>query len=95
MARLFVKQINLEKIIATTETKINLPISADYLNDTLSSLLRSLDIAVPLILSKHIFEIKNFNRTSFFKDDFIEKIFFSRLDVEIIIDKKRKKDDCK
>ena len=95
MARLFIKQMNSEKIIAKAETKINLPISADYFNDTLSALLRPLDIAVPLILSKHLSEIKNFNKTSFFKDDFIEKIFFSHLDVEIIIDKKRKNANCK
>ncbi|MEZ4358094.1 MAG: hypothetical protein R2876_05645 [Eubacteriales bacterium] len=95
MARLFIKQIKHEKIIATTETKVTLPISASYLNDILSQVLRPLDIAVPIILSKHISEIKNFYKTSFLKDDFMENIYFSRLEVEIIIDKKKKKNICK
>ncbi|MFA5675684.1 MAG: hypothetical protein WDA65_04095 [Christensenellales bacterium] len=44
------------------------------------------DLSKPLICAKHFSEIEAFSRTVFFPDDFVEKVSFDVLEVEIIGD---------
>jgi hypothetical protein len=41
------------------------------------------------MLKKHYAEIKNFRRTVFYPDDFIEPVSFDTLELEIIVKKKK------
>ena len=44
----------------------------------------TLDIATPVVLSKHVFHFLNFHNTTFFPQDFPEEVTFSRLVLEDI-----------
>lgn len=57
-----------------------------YLN-SIQSICNELDLEMPVILSKHKNDLEAFNLASFLPTDFIEKIDFQRLDIEIFIDK--------
>lgn len=48
----------------------------------------SFDLSKPIICAKHHAEIKNFSRTVFYTDDFVESVDFETLEIEIIGDKK-------
>ena len=48
----------------------------------------SFDLSKPIICAKHHAEIKNFSRTVFYADDFVESVDFETLEIEIIGDKK-------
>ncbi len=47
------------------------------------------DLTKPIICKKHLNEIKNFRRTIFYADDFIESINFDTFEIEIIVNKKK------
>ena len=47
------------------------------------------DLTKPIVCAKHMGEIKNFNRTVFFPDDFVEPVSFDTLEIEIIDIKKK------
>ncbi len=48
------------------------------------------DLTKPIMLQKHLSEIERFNRTIFYADDFIEKVPFDSLEIEIIAEKKKR-----
>ena len=45
----------------------------------------------PVILSKHLFELRQFQRTTFFPGDFLEPVSFDRMEIEIFKEEKRKR----
>jgi hypothetical protein len=47
------------------------------------------DLSKPLMLEKHLSEIRQFNRTVFYADDFIESVSFDSLEIEKIVTKKK------
>lgn len=68
----------------------------DIRNDTaLSGAMREIcsafDQPVPVILNKHIKELNNFRRTVFKKEDFIESVDFDSMELEILVEEKKKK----
>lgn len=42
------------------------------------------DLSKPIICAKHFYEIEAFSRTVFFPDDFVDKVTFDALEIEII-----------
>ena len=62
----------------------------DSLHAALEDICKDLDLARPVILGKHVREINKFSRTSFKKADFIEKINYDALEIEIINEEKAK-----
>lgn len=57
---------------------------ADF-SEALEELCRFFDVQRPLWLGKHSREMEQFSHTSFNKDHFIERIAFTRLEVELIL----------
>ena len=47
------------------------------------------DLSKPIILEKHMNEIKNFNITVFQSDDFVESVKFDSFEIEKIVTKKK------
>ncbi len=47
------------------------------------------DLTNPIVCTKQLCEIKNFNRTVFYPDDFLESVNFDTLEIEIIDIKKK------
>ena len=55
---------------------------ADW-NAPLGELCRALDIARPIVLSKHVNDLLSFSHTAFRPGDFIESVRFDRLEIEL------------
>ena len=54
----------------------------DNFNDYVNSICYELDMPNPVILIKHIKNFILFNYTTFFQEDFIEKVFFEKFVLE-------------
>ena len=52
----------------------------------LSEIFYKLDISAPVWLPKHDREFAEFKKIIFFKDDFIDEIYFDRLEIDLIDD---------
>ena len=52
-------------------------------NEPIGECCHALNLARPIILSKHVNELINFGHTVFRPDDFVEKIDFDRLEAEL------------
>ena len=57
----------------------------------LQELCRRMDIPRPLWLGKHQKEYDGFRRTAFSQDHFMERIAFSRLEIELIVPEEERK----
>lgn len=56
---------------------------ADFLS-ALSAICDHFDLSKPIVCAKHSAEIKSFNRTVFYPDDFVESVDFDTLEIQII-----------
>ena len=54
----------------------------------LHELCQALDLARPVVLSKHIRELEQFSHTQFRQSDFMEPVSFDRFEIEIFPEKK-------
>ena len=79
----------------TADTMIDCPDTLASDQDAITAFIgeaaAALDLARPVILSKHFKEIREFGRTIFKPADFMEDVPFDRFEVELIYDKKSKK----
>lgn len=55
----------------------------------IGALCKPLDLAVPVILNKHVAELQKFSRTVFKAGDFMESIAFDAFEMEIFPEKKK------
>jgi len=78
------------KISQSTSLSFNDDASIDLYLSAIQSLCNELDLEMPIILSKHKNDMEVFSLVSFFPTDFIDKVEFQRLDIEIFIDKDKK-----
>lgn len=63
--------------------------NADDFTDALTSVCDHFDLTKPIVTGKHEAEIRNFYRTIFYPDDFIESVDFDTFEIEIIVNKKQ------
>ena len=59
----------------------------------LHELCQDLDLCRPVILKKHVNDLKQFSRVVFKPADFIESVDFDEFEIEVIPDKKKKSTD--
>lgn len=72
------------KIEAHHTVQCAYPAVEEYIS-AIATICRELDIPNPVVLKKHEKELAEFNMTRFHPDDFMEKVNFQRVDVEVII----------
>lgn len=58
--------------------------------EVLTPICKVLDIARPLMLSKHLRELAQFSRTTFYEGDFMETIDFDKFLMEILPEEKKR-----
>ena len=82
MVRIWAKIMKGDKILSDTiyENKENFNLENFF--DYISTICESLNIATPVILSKHIFHYLTFNLATFLPQDFPEKIEFDKFVIE-------------
>ncbi len=56
----------------------------------IGALCEALDLSRPVILKKHLHDIRQFSRATFKPDDFMEPVQFDRFDMEIFPEEKKK-----
>lgn len=66
-------------------------VTADDFMGALMQVCEHFDLTKPIMVQKHYNEVKRFNRTIFYADDFIETVNFDTLEVEIVVIKKKKR----
>ena len=65
------------------------PSDAEGWSRLIADIAKPLDLASPVLLSKHVQELDRFNRTWFTQADFIESVSFDRFELEIFPEKKK------
>lgn len=90
--KLWIKVIRGHKIVRDTVFGTDGPSPArpEGWSVLLSEALKPMDIAAPVILTRHVRDLQAFQRVVFREQDFMERIEFDRLDVEILPEEKRK-----
>jgi len=90
--KLWAKIITNHKIVseAVRETVLARPSGFDEFFPVLQDLCRELDLACPVLLQSHISDYNTFGRVVFRASDFMEDVAFDKLEVENIVEKKRK-----
>ena len=76
---------------AVTETHYETPALVDNWSDVIGELCAAFDLPRPVILKKHVRELREFSHTVFKAQDFIEPIDFDRFEISIFYDKDKKK----
>lgn len=87
MARLWVRVVKNHKFVRS-ET---VPCAWGDERTVLPELMQALDLPNPIWLGKHAREYRDFRRTSFTKDHFVEPIDFDRLEIEYLDDSDHKR----
>lgn len=70
---------------ATVENSDDTMSFRDILEDCLIKLCKEIDVSVPMWLKKNTTEFVNFHKTTFSRDQFVEKINFDRLEIRVEI----------
>ena len=65
------------------------PDSADGWRPVLLEFCKELDLSCPVLLKKHVQELRRFSRTAFYPADFMEGTGFDRLEIELFPEKKK------
>ena len=82
MVRIWAKVVKEEKILCDTIFEEFSSFNPDSFFDYIASICETLDIATPVILSKHIYHYINFNNATFLPSDFPEDIDFDKFVIE-------------
>ena len=82
MVRIWAKVCKGEKILKDTIFEEFTSFSPDLFFEYIATICETLDIATPVILSKHIYHYLTFNNTTFTSSDFPEDIDFDKLVIE-------------
>lgn len=84
MLRIWGKIMNKDKIVRDTVFSSEDDFDFENFYTYTAEICHTLDIATPVVLSKHVFHFLNFHNTTFFPQDFPEEVTFSRLVLEDI-----------
>ena len=78
------------KLTADTVCDVKDTSAKDILDNCLKECCYTLDIPNPMIMKKHINDIKMYSLTKFLPDDFPESVEFDRVEINVFDDKKKK-----
>ena len=82
MVRIWARVVKDEKIVKETIFEKFAPFDADDFFDYISTICESLDIATPVILSKHLSHYTTFGNCVFHPQDFPEHVLFDKMIAE-------------
>ena len=77
------------KLKIEDRTLRDITIAAEDFKEAINAVCSSFDLSKPVMLDKHKNEIKSFNRTVFYPDDFIESVNFDSFEIEKIVTRKK------
>jgi len=88
--RIWAKTLKRQKIQSEVVREFALARPSDFDGwiPVIHELCQALDLARPIILSKHVRELNQFSHTQFKQSDFMEPISFYRFEIEIFPEKK-------
>lgn len=90
MIKVWGKTLKRNKIIQSHTAEIRETFSEDAVLSGIYSICVKFDMPRPIVLNKHLRDIREFLIVKFIPDDFIEKVYFDKFEVEIFIEKKNK-----
>ena len=89
MIKVWGKVLKRNKIIHNHTIETYGEFSENTVLECLYQICLKLDLPRPIILNKHTKDLNNFLFMRFFPDDFIEPVHFDKMDVHVIIEKKK------
>ena len=89
--KIWTKTIKGEKIIKDIIWSPNGVFNLNDLASYIEEICNSIDEPTPIILRKHLNHLNEFSNTQFKQDDFVEKIFFDKMVIEIFDENSQKK----
>jgi hypothetical protein len=89
MLKIWGKTLKKNKIILSHTVEYDVIFSEDAVMDGINEICVEFDIPRPIVLNKHIKDIREFLIVRFLPDDFIESVSFDKMEVEIFIEKKK------
>lgn len=63
----------------------------ERLQDILSDVCKKIDIERPIVMQKHVNQLKQYGNTKFMQSDFLDIIGFTSFEIELIFDEDEKK----
>jgi len=91
MIKIWGKTLKKEKIILSHTVELYEVTDMEDLLDGVYDICIKFDMPRPIVLNKHLNDIKKFLTVRFLPDDFIEKVDFDKFEINIFIEKKDKK----
>ncbi len=88
--KIWLKFMDTEKMLKNVVYDTHETFEPEHFVDYLHEACYSLDEPTPVVVSKHIKHFLTLNTTTFFPQDFVEKVRFKRLEVEAIPEAKKK-----
>ncbi len=88
MIKIWGKTLKKNKIVLNHTVEIYEDFSEQAVLDGIYTICLKFDIPRPIMLNKHLRDIKNFLIVKFLADDFIEKVDFDKFEIDIFIVKK-------
>lgn len=88
--KIWLKFMDTEKMLKNVIYDTKEAFVADHFVDYLHDACYALDEPTPVVVSKHIKHFLTLNTTTFFPQDFIEKVNFVRLEVDAVPEEKKK-----
>ncbi|MDO4567524.1 MAG: hypothetical protein Q4B99_01055 [Clostridia bacterium] len=76
---------------ALTEHEGVLPSDVGNWDALIAELCAALDLAAPVVLRKHIDDLRVFSHVAFRRDDFLEEVAFDRFELRILLSEREKK----
>jgi hypothetical protein len=64
-------------------------VEGEDLRSAVAAVCDAFDLSKPIMLDKHLNETRDFNRTVFYPDDFVDSVSFDSLEIEKISTKKK------
>lgn len=94
MYKLWAKKIKKHHLIESIVVENNEDIPSQEKRDKcFKEICQKLDLSVPVWLSKHDLEFSQFKYVTFYSNDFIDEVDFDKLEIELIDDEKKDKNN--
>lgn len=90
MTKVWARAMTKDKIVLDRVFELGDDFDDDNFFQQVASICQAMDVSTPVVLQKHISEMKKFNHAAFLANEFIESVNFDKFIVERIDDEEKK-----
>lgn len=90
MTKVWARAMTKDKILFDKVFELEEDFDADNFFQQVATICQAMDVSTPIILQKHISDMKKFNHSTFLANEFLESVEFDKFIVERIDDEEKK-----